>query len=136
MQCFFVTSAVGRLCTSGVERMCTSFWVAPEVDFRQSANVRRKSASHEIRALQLRSHPESGLVRYDDGCGIDAQVLGAGRDGHWGLAGMRERATRIGGELKISSSATTGTEIQLSIPGNIAFQLSPAEPGLRLAQSG
>ena len=72
----------------------------------------------------------------DNGCGIDAQVLGAGRDGHWGLAGMRERATRIGGELKISSSPTTGTEIQLSIPGNIAFQLSPAEPGLRLAKSG
>jgi PAS domain S-box-containing protein len=51
----------------------------------------------------------------DNGCGIDPQVLEKGRDGHWGLAGMRERATRIGGLLKISSSAT-GTEIELSLP--------------------
>lgn len=58
----------------------------------------------------------------DDGCGIDPQVLSEGRDGHWGLAGMRERATRIGGLLKISSSATAGTEVRLSIPRGIAFQ--------------
>jgi signal transduction histidine kinase len=35
----------------------------------------------------------------DNGCGIDPQVLHAGRDGHWGLEGMRERATRIGALL-------------------------------------
>jgi PAS domain S-box-containing protein len=52
----------------------------------------------------------------DDGRGMDPQVLERGRDGHWGLAGMRERATRIGGRLKILSRATAGTEIQLSIP--------------------
>jgi len=72
----------------------------------------------------------------DNGCGIGAQVLQSGREGHWGLAGMQERAMRIGGLLKISSGATTGTEVQLSIPGDIAFQLSPTAPGLRLAKSG
>ena len=61
---------------------------------------------------------------WDNGCGIDPDVLHAGREGHWGLAGMRERATRIGGLLKISSTAAAGTEIQLSIPSSIAFQLS------------
>src|SRR5262245_8751963 len=59
----------------------------------------------------------------DNGCGIDPQMLHAGREGHWGLAGMRERATRIGGLLKISSSANTGTEIELSLPSAVAFQL-------------
>jgi PAS domain S-box-containing protein len=63
----------------------------------------------------------------DNGCGIDPQVLRSGRNGHWGLAGMRERATRVGGVLNISSSATAGTEVQLSIPGRIAFQLSPTD---------
>ena len=58
----------------------------------------------------------------DNGCGIDPPVLRAGREGHWGLAGMRERATRIGGSLKLSSSAAAGTEIQLSIPSDVAFQ--------------
>ncbi|HWC15720.1 MAG TPA: PAS domain-containing protein [Terriglobales bacterium] len=60
----------------------------------------------------------------DNGRGIDPQVLQSGRDGHWGLAGMRERAARIGGLLNISSSANTGTEVQLSIPGKLAFRLS------------
>jgi signal transduction histidine kinase len=59
----------------------------------------------------------------DNGCGIDPHVLQAGRDGHWGLLGMRERATRIGGRLEISSSANAGTEVQLSIPNGIAFQV-------------
>lgn len=63
----------------------------------------------------------------DNGRGIDPQVLQAGRNGHWGLAGMRERATRIGGLLNISSSESAGTEIQLSIPGRIAFEMSPTE---------
>jgi len=59
----------------------------------------------------------------DDGCGIDPQVRDTGRTGHWGLAGMRERAARIGGLLKISSSPSAGAEIQLSVPSRFAFQL-------------
>jgi len=62
----------------------------------------------------------------DNGCGIDPQVLDAGREGHWGLQGMRERATRIGAVLEISSSAA-GTEVQLSIPSRVAFMLSPSD---------
>ena len=58
----------------------------------------------------------------DNGRGIDPQVLDAGREGHWGLTGMRERAARIGGLLKISSNASAGTEIKLSIPSDVAFQ--------------
>jgi PAS domain S-box-containing protein len=63
----------------------------------------------------------------DNGCGIDPQVLDAGREGHWGLSGMRERATRIGAVLKISSSAAAGTEVQLSVPSRIAFTQSPSD---------
>jgi signal transduction histidine kinase len=63
----------------------------------------------------------------DDGCGIEPQVLEGGREGHWGLTGMRERATKIGGQLEISSSATAGTEVQLFIPSAVAFQFSPVD---------
>ena len=62
----------------------------------------------------------------DDGCGIDCQTLETGRDRHWGLAGMRERAEKIGGQLKISTTATSGTEILLFIPGRNAFRQSAA----------
>jgi signal transduction histidine kinase/ligand-binding sensor domain-containing protein len=61
------------------------------------------------------------LVR-DNGCGIDPAVLETGRDGHWGLSGIRERADRIGAQLHVMSSASAGTEIELSVPGNVAYQ--------------
>lgn len=62
------------------------------------------------------------LVR-DDGCGIDPRVLGSGREGHWGLPGMRERAEKIDARLHVWSSPSSGTEVELSVPGHIAFQL-------------
>ncbi len=70
----------------------------------------------EYSARQLRI-----LVR-DNGCGIDPNVVRSGREGHWGLPGMRERAERIGARFHVWSSATAGTEIELSIPGHIAFE--------------
>jgi signal transduction histidine kinase len=61
------------------------------------------------------------ILVHDDGCGIDPQVLHSGRDGHWGLSGMRERAERIGGGLHVWSGAAAGTEIELSVPSHAAF---------------
>jgi len=61
------------------------------------------------------------IVVRDDGCGIDPQVLRAGREGHWGLPGMRERAERVGARLRVWSRAAAGTEVALSVPNSIAF---------------
>lgn len=61
------------------------------------------------------------MVR-DNGCGIDSQLLRVGREGHWGLPGMRERAEKIGGKLSVLSGVDAGTEIELSMPGTLAFQ--------------
>jgi signal transduction histidine kinase len=69
----------------------------------------------EYAASQLRV-----LVR-DNGRGIDPQVLRSGRDGHWGLSGMRERAERIGARLKVLSSPDGGTEVELRVPSRVAF---------------
>jgi len=57
----------------------------------------------------------------DDGKGIDPKLLDAGRDGHWGLRGMRERAEQIGARLDIWSETGAGTEVDLSVPGSIAY---------------
>jgi signal transduction histidine kinase len=62
------------------------------------------------------------LVR-DDGCGIDRQVIRSGRRGHWGLAGMRERAAGIVGRIVIRNGQSAGTEVDLLVPGNTAFQV-------------
>jgi signal transduction histidine kinase len=57
----------------------------------------------------------------DDGKGIDPKLLDSGRDGHWGLAGMRERAQQIGARLDIWSEVGAGTEVELRIPGPTAY---------------
>ena len=57
----------------------------------------------------------------DDGKGIDPKLLDAGRDGHWGLAGMRERAQQIGARLDIWSEVGAGTEVELRIPSSVAY---------------
>lgn len=58
----------------------------------------------------------------DNGLGIDSEVADRGKDGHFGLQGMRERAVRIVGKLTIVSSPRSGTEIRLTVPGGIVFQ--------------
>ena len=57
----------------------------------------------------------------DNGKGIDATVAAAGRPGHFGLTGMQERALRIGAEFRILSRAGSGTDVELAVPGKIAY---------------
>jgi signal transduction histidine kinase len=61
----------------------------------------------------------------DDGKGIDPEIVAEGRAGHYGVPGMRERAKRIGGKLDVWTGTGAGTEIELSIPGSIAYGTSP-----------
>ncbi|MGO9260557.1 MAG: two-component regulator propeller domain-containing protein [Bryobacteraceae bacterium] len=61
------------------------------------------------------------LTVRDAGRGIDAEVLRSGRDGHFGLLGMRECAERIGARFKVRSQRGSGTELELIVPAPIAF---------------
>jgi signal transduction histidine kinase len=56
----------------------------------------------------------------DDGGGIPPQILQAGKSGHYGLMGMRERAARIGAKITVVSS-TAGTIVTLFVPGEAIF---------------
>jgi len=73
--------------------------------------------------VELKYSPNQFQLRVsDDGCGIENDILLEGRTGHWGLPGMRERADRIGARLHVFSRPAAGTEVELSIPGRVAFQ--------------
>ena len=86
------------------------------------ANAFRHSGAAEVVVeIEYSSSHLRVLVR-DDGRGMDPQVVSSGRDGHWGLSGMRERAERIGGKLKVLSMPSAGTEIHLSVPSRLAFE--------------
>jgi len=140
------------LALSGVQRELA---LKPEIDFRVVVAGRqqplRLAIRHELYRIGREAlvnafcHAKAKQVEFeleyadsdlcmrvrDNGCGIDPQVLRTGRTGHWGLKGMRERAARIGGQLKITSSGASGTEVQLFIPSSIAFQFSSTDRGLK-----
>ncbi len=62
------------------------------------------------------------MVVRDDGSGIAPEVLNQGREGHWGLPGIRERSEGIGATLRLMSRVGAGTELELTIPGTVAFE--------------
>ncbi len=69
----------------------------------------------------------------DDGKGIDPKVLQEGsRSGHFGLPGIRERAKRIGANLKLWSETGAGTEVEISIPARIAYGTVQRRTRMRL----
>jgi signal transduction histidine kinase len=84
-----------------------------------NAYVHSEAATIEVEIQYART--QLRLLVRDDGRGIDPSILQVGRDGHWGLSGMRERSRRIGATLELRSRLEAGTEIELMVPGHIAF---------------
>jgi signal transduction histidine kinase len=72
--------------------------------------------------VELRYAHNLALRVGDNGKGIDRAIADRGKDGHFGLQGMRERAARIGGKLTLGSSSNSGTEVRLIVPGGICFR--------------
>jgi signal transduction histidine kinase len=86
------------------------------------ANVFRHADASAVETVLEYGRDHFRLLVRDDGQGIDPEVLSAGREGHFGLSGMRERARRIGAQLKIRTAAGAGTEIDLIVPSSAAFE--------------
>jgi signal transduction histidine kinase len=66
------------------------------------------------------------VVVRDNGIGFDQERVARGQDGHFGVRGMRERAERIGAKLHFDSTSS-GTHVELIVPGKLTFRDSPVE---------
>ncbi|MGP0020185.1 MAG: two-component regulator propeller domain-containing protein [Candidatus Sulfotelmatobacter sp.] len=86
-------------------------------------NAFQHARAHRIEAeIRYDNHVFRMLVR-DDGKGIDPKILkDGGRPGHWGMAGVHERARGIGARLEFWSEAGAGTEVRLTLPAAIAYE--------------
>ena len=120
-------SEVGfRVVVEGRQRELTS-WLRDDVyriGREAIVNAYRHSRAKDIEtAIEYRPSELRIAVR-DNGCGIDPQQLQWGRKGHWGLQGMRERADRIGARLRVLSKVAIGTDVELCVPGRIAYEQS------------
>jgi signal transduction histidine kinase/ligand-binding sensor domain-containing protein len=80
--------------------------------------------SYGERLLQIRVQ--------DNGCGINEETLNLRRPGHYGIAGMKERAERLGGSISIRSRVGEGTEVNLSVPAHLLYQDDVRRSGWRL----
>ena len=61
----------------------------------------------------------------DNGTGIDPRLAdGRTSEGHYGMAGMQERAKLLGGSLSVWSELDSGTEMELIIPASVAYAKS------------
>jgi signal transduction histidine kinase len=86
-------------------------------------NAFRHSEAQQIRVELSYDIGEFRVCFKDNGTGIDPATLAQGyRDGHWGLPGMKERAKLIGAQLTIRSRPDFGTEIEVRVPGSLAYR--------------
>jgi signal transduction histidine kinase len=90
-------------------------------------NAFRHSNARHIE-LELRYLPRQlQMFVRDDGSGIDSELVKTGREGHFGLAGMREKAEKIGAQFHVFRRPAGGTEVELTVPGRYAFLQSGGE---------
>jgi signal transduction histidine kinase/ligand-binding sensor domain-containing protein len=103
-------------------------------EIHQIASEALRNAYRHAEASGIEVELDYGARRFqlrvrDDGKGINPDFLtGAGRPGHFGLSGMRERAGEVGGKLSIWSAPRSGTELQFSLSGAIAYVAGESRP--------
>ena len=80
------------------------------------ANVVQHAAAHTLRVVLSFRKRSVKLVVADDGRGFAVDPDLHTYAGRWGLLGMRERASQLGGTVAIRSVPGEGTEVTLRLP--------------------
>ena len=98
------------------------------------ANALQHAHARKIHVLLSYGERLLQIQVQDNGCGMDEEALNSPRPGHYGMAGMKERAERTGGRLSIRSVVGEGTEVNLSVPADVVYQDGVPYSGSRLAR--
>jgi signal transduction histidine kinase len=79
-------------------------------------NVLKHAGASKIRVKLGMEARKLFLRIVDNGRGFEQQDAFSSQGGHFGLIGMRERAERLGGELRLASQPGGGTEVEVEVP--------------------
>ena len=101
--------------------------------FRIACEALRNAFHHaEAKSIEVEIRYDRRQFRLrvrDDGKGMSPDALSvAGRAGHYGIAGMHERAKVVGGKFSTWSKVGAGTEIELILPGRVAYAKGAGKP--------
>jgi signal transduction histidine kinase len=77
-------------------------------------NVAKHAQAKAVNIQMFRESSTLRLIVEDDGVGMKPKLATPGRS--FGLAGMRERISTLGGVVKISSGKGHGTRLEVSVP--------------------
>ena len=91
------------------------------IGYEAIRNACEHSSASELE-VSLSFAQDLSLRVKDNGAGIEPAVVAEGREGHFGLRGMRERAQRIGSKFTLNSTRNSGTDITLVVPGNVIYR--------------
>jgi signal transduction histidine kinase/ligand-binding sensor domain-containing protein len=78
-------------------------------------NAVRHSGAGTIAVTLAATSDRLSLTVHDDGAGFAANGSDQQQPGHYGLIGMRERATQIQGKLQVESAPGQGTTVRLDL---------------------
>jgi signal transduction histidine kinase len=80
-------------------------------------NAFEHSHAQDIRVVLNYARRGLSISIRDNGIGVSEQLMRLRQqEGHWGIAGMRERAAKLGGRFTIKSQDSIGTAIHIVIP--------------------
>jgi signal transduction histidine kinase len=88
------------------------------------SNIVRHAGAHSVHITLSHHEGEMRLLVEDDGKGFDA--AGVDHATHFGLLGISERVTSLGGMLEIDSQPGGGTRLSVTLP-QVPLQADPAE---------
>jgi len=87
-------------------------------------NAFEHSHAQDVRVVLRYAKYGLGIAIRDNGVGVSEQhVQRREQEGHWGIAGMRERTEKLGGRLTIKSQHSIGTAINVLIPRRSIFMI-------------
>jgi ligand-binding sensor domain-containing protein/signal transduction histidine kinase len=96
-------------------------------------NAFQHAHARAIHVLLSYSEQQLRIRVQDNGRGMSEETLNSRRAGHYGIAGMQERAERLGGSISITSRIGDGTEVNLWVPANFVYEDGVRPSGWRVA---